>query len=212
MAKKIVLFILGYFVWVGLIGFVGMNTLNTALAGKSSPFTDTTGPIIFLIGALIVFGGPIVIFLLWFYHTPKWEKDVQATGTLAQALVLDVKNTGVYTGSRYNGTPWWRVTLQVKPTSDMPFEVVLEKPADQFFMVHQGGTINIKYDPNNKKHVVLVKPEVQFASSTGFTYSNINKQTSGGNVAQQLIELAALHQQGELTDLEFEAAKKKLFS
>ena len=29
---------------------------------------------------------------------------------------------------------------------------------------------------------------------------------------QQVIELATLHQRGELTDAEFEAAKKKLFS
>ena len=115
-------------------------------------------------------------------------------------------------------------------------------------MVRQGSTINVKYDPNNKKHVVLVKPEVQFTSSTGFASSSIktptiinmqngnippdlaqiidnalhqvaqqgnvvvNKQSSGGNTAQQLIELATLHKQGELTDSEFEAAKKKLFS
>ncbi len=248
MAKKIVLFILGYFAWIGVIGFVGMNTLDTLFADKTSPFTATTGPIVFIIAALIVFGGPIVIFMFWFYHTPKWEKDIQTTGTLAQALVVDVKNTGVYTGSRYNGTPWWRVTLQVKPTSDSSFEVVLEKSADQFFMVHQGSTINVKYDPNNKKHVVLVKPETQFGNNTGFASPSVktptvinmqngnippefaqlinnalhqvgqqgnvvgNKQTSGGNVAQQLIELATLHKQGELTDTEFEAAKKKLFS
>ena len=218
MAKKIVLFILGYFVWIGLILFVGMNYLDAALADKRSPFNATTGPLVFIIGAIIVFGAPIVIFLLWFYHAPQWEKDLQASGTLAAAVVVEVKDTGVRTGSRYNGTPWLRVTLQVQPTSDMPFEVVLEKSANQLFGVRRDSKINVKYDPNNKKHVVIVQPESQSAQATGFAYATSNViYTQNGPVprrdmAQQLLELVKLHQEGELSDAEFEAAKKKLLT
>ena len=203
MAKKIVLFIVGYLVWISLITFVGINSINTSLVDKPSPFNDTTGPIVLIIGALIVFGAPIVIFLLWFYHTPKWEKEVQATGTLAPAVVLEVKNTGVYTGSRYNGMPWWRVKLQVQPTADMQFEVVLEKPSDQFFMMRQGSKINVKYDPNNKKHVVLVQPESQFANTAGFAYSTVERPTvinmQNGNIPPDFAQLInnALHQAGQ---------------
>ncbi|MBA3869238.1 MAG: SHOCT domain-containing protein [Anaerolineae bacterium] len=221
MAKKIVIFILGYFVWLGLVMFVGMNFLNSALTDKVSPFNDTTGPIVFLIGALIIFGGPIVIFLLWFYHTPKWEKDLQISGTLAKAVVLEVKDTGIRTGgsrARNSGTPWWRVKLQVQPAGDSPFEVVMEKSANKLFMVQQGNTINVKYDPNNKKHVVIIQPEGQSFSASGFSYptSNASYMQNGSqsrrDTTQQLLELVTLHQKGELTDVEFEAAKKKILA
>ena len=218
MAKKIVLFILGYFVWVGLILFVAMNTLDSALADKSSPFNATTGPLVFLVGALVVFGAPIVLFMLWFYHTPKWEKELQESGKLAPAVVLEVKDTGVRTGSRYSGTPWLRVKLQVQPSGDMPFEVVMEKSGNQLFGVRQGSNINVKYDPDNKKHVVIVQAEGQFAPSAGFTQwpANViytqNGPTPRRDVAQQLLEMVKLHQQGQLSDSEFETAKKKLLA
>jgi hypothetical protein len=156
-----------------------------------------------------------VIFLLWFYHTPKWEKDLQISGTLAPALVLEVSDTGVRTGgsrSRNSGTPWWRVKLQVRPAGDAPFEVTMEKPATKLFGARQGSTINVKYDPDNKKHVVIVQPESQSFNVSGFTYSSSNRSTAGRDTAQLLLELVTLHQKGELTDAEFEAAKKKILA
>jgi len=217
LAKKIVLFIVAYIIWIGLIGLVGMNYLNTALADKVSPFNETTGPLVFLIGALIVFAGPIVAFMIWFYHTPKWEKDLQVSGTPASALVLEVKDTGVRTGgsrSRGTGTPWLAVKLQVQPGSEAPFQVMLEKSATHLFNVRQGAMVNVKYDPNNKKHVVVVQPDNQFANAAGVTYTPnelsdfFNMKSK--NMTQDLLELVTLHKRGELTDAEFEAAKKKL--
>lgn len=248
MAKKIILFILSYFVWIGLLGFVGMNYLNTALTGKTSPFNGTTGPLVAIIGIMIVFAAPVILFLIWFYHTPKWEKDLQVTGTSAQADVLEVTNTGVYTGSRYNGTPWLRVKLRVRPSGDMPFEITLEKSADKLMGIYEGAMVNVKYDPDNKKHVVLVKPDNQHVNGVGFTgsingrptvinmrsgnvpaeYADlintalnqmgqqgkviVNGRSEGSDLTAQLTELATLHKNGELSDAEYEAAKKKVLA
>jgi hypothetical protein len=247
MARKIIVFILGYFVWVGLLVFVGMDYLNKALIGKSSPFGIVSGLPVMIIGSMILFGAPIIIFLIFFFRTPKWEKDLQVNGTSAQADVLEVTNTGVYTGSRYNGTPWLRVKLRVRPSGDAPFEYTLEKSADKLMGVYEGATVNVKYDPDNKKHVVLVKPEGQFVKGVGFNgfsgrptvinmqsgnippqYADlinnalnqagqqgkvvVNGQGASGNLTAQLTELATLHQNGALSDAEYEAAKKKILS
>ena len=88
----------------------------------------------------------------------------------------------------------------------------------QLLMVRQGSQINVKYDPDNMKHVVILQPDSQSVNVTGFGYPTstvihmANGQPSGSTIAHQVIELAVLHQRGELSDAEFEAAKKKLFS
>jgi len=72
----------------------------------------------------------------------------------------------------------------------------------------------VKYDPNNKQHVVILS-ESDNASSYAATPSSAKAYASGSpgaEMARNLAELSHLHKSGELSDSEFEAAKKKLLS
>ncbi len=65
----------------------------------------------------------------------------------------------------------------------------------------------MKYDPDHKQHVVIVE-EIQSSSST-YT-AGTYRGASGTSISDELAELARLHQNGDLSDDEFERAKKKL--
>jgi hypothetical protein len=218
MAKKIVAFVIGYMVLVGLFMY-GTNSFIKPFPGPFSSLNFINNPMLFMVGIMVVFVAPILLFLYWFYHTPKWEKDLQVTGIMATARVLEMKYAGFSTGSKYNSTPWYRVKLQVQPSGDAPFEFVMEKSSAKLRGVYEGSTIHVKYDPNNKKHVVIAQASADSSSAfASFSYTAApviqmsGRKVSGSTLTQQLTDLSGMHQRGELTDEEFEAMKKQLLS
>jgi hypothetical protein len=241
MARKVVLFVLFYFIWIfAIIG--GLAPLLDS--AKLSPSGGSSQASLVGFGIMITASAPIFIFLLFFFRTPKWEKEVQETGKIAPAQVIDLRSTGVGTGSRYNPTMYYRLELQVQPPGEEPFKAVLEKPLDAFGAARPGAIIQVKYDPNNKHHVVIPKETMSIASYTPTGRRPVVITAQGGNasqdlmqfveaamsqveqqasslgrgadnsagVAQQLMNLSEMHKRGELTDSEFEAAKKKLLA
>jgi hypothetical protein len=247
MAKKVVLFMAFYLIWIAVFVAAIMSQLGNGVQSVDMILNyGANGTIALVVGSIVVCGAPIIIFLYFFYRTPRWEKEVQETGRTAPAQVLEVRNTGVGTGSRYNPTMYYRLKLRVQPPGDEPFEATLEKPLSVFGVVSPGSVTQVKYDPNNKRHVVIAH---EAASGSGYAstgrrpvvittqgghasqdlmqfveaaISQAERQTGGvapamsrsdnNDIAEQLMNLSELRRRGELTDSEFEAAKKKLLA
>jgi len=195
---KVILFIILYIVWV-----------MVALAASFGIFTTPDGnvSIFAIIIYLILIMVPVWLFTKWFNGTPAWAKKVEAEGKQAPATILSVKDTGMLINRTIEVI---RLNLRVEPPDDAPFEVSQERRISLFSGLgsySEGARVQVKYDPNNKHHVVIL-------SDTAYTSrpaaKSFGTESPGAEMARSLAELSHLHKSGELSDSEFEAAKKKL--
>ena len=199
---KVVVFILLYIVWV-----------MVALAGSFGIFTTSDGNVSFfaIIIYLVLIMIPVWLFTKWFNGTPAWVKKVEAEGKQAPATILSVKDTGMLINRTIEVI---RVKLRVEPPNDAPFEVSQEKRIS--FLTGLGGYsagahVKVKYDPDNKNHVVILgesdtTPDYQARPSS----ASAEVFNANSDVTHNLAELSKLHKSGELSDSEYAAAKKKL--
>jgi putative oligomerization/nucleic acid binding protein len=193
-----------YGVWVVAAGYV--------LFGLCTACLDP-GPLqlLSIVGYLVVILIPIWPFIKWMTAAPSWVKKVEADGKPATATILSVKNTGIVIN---NTVAVVKLQLRVEPPNEAPFEVSLEK---QFSMLtglggySAGAHINVKYDPANKNHSVIISDPDGTSDYRAKPRSAVAQASnSGSDVTQKLAELSKLHKSGELSDSEFAAAKKKL--
>ncbi len=225
MLMKILLFVVLYVVWVLVTMAVVFGALTVGLAPGVVPFP-----------AIAVWLVVIMIPAWWFNryltHAPGWTNGVLATGTQATATVLSVKNSGV--SFNYGRRVVVKIQLRVEPDGEAPFEASLEKITSWLSGPSEGDTIQVKYDPRNKKHVVILsQSDLGYSTGPGAFRSGLShtvgysrgsaagqagvgpasqnhRAVSGVVIADQLANLAQLHRSGDLSDAEFEAAKKKL--
>jgi hypothetical protein len=97
--------------------------------------------------------------LLWFvispYLTAGWINRVRANGRAATAEVMQ---GGIMEGTSYRGDDrWLEMRVEVRPKGERPFRANMKIKLSQavFGMLQQGSQVTVRYDPQDRSHVVL---------------------------------------------------------
>lgn len=98
------------------------------------------------------------MFKVMFGLTPGWIKDVEKKGKPASAVVKSdpqavLKGVGSYEGR----DGWIDVQVEVQPADEPAFEAKMKCKLSQavFGAMRLGQTVNVRYDPKDKKRVLL---------------------------------------------------------
>jgi hypothetical protein len=149
MLKKIIIFIALFCVWVMAVVFLLFGVFTAGLPAGQIPFPAIA---VYIVATMI----PVWPFVEWMNATPGWMKKVQAEGKPATATILNVKHTGVVIS---HAGAVVKLQLRVEPPDEAPFEVGQDRllpTSAGWGGLHIGARIRVKYDPNNKKHVVIL--------------------------------------------------------
>jgi len=202
---KLLLFFGIYCVWVLIALGISLYILPI----------DKVAPLTILLYLFLIMT-PIWLMGKFQNRTPGWIKRVQDEGKDATATIIKVGDTGITINNRVVVI---LVQMRVEPLAGgEPFEIILEKNISilsGFGDFYEGAKFKVKYDPNNKKHVVFMKDFSTSNYSHGSTSTNYESQNTGHggeNIEKQLGKLSNLHKSGELSDAEFEQAKKKILN
>ena len=249
MRNNILRFVMFYLVWAVVVVGVFLYTLNTGIQSvNKAPFgADLSGS--FATPFIVMFGGlglPWILFWVLMSRKPGWNKQVLMNGKQAPATVLSVSDTGV----RYGNMDFVvKLQLQVQPADEPVFQTWLETTVSKVDIPRPGDVYVVKYDPNNKDHILLVSQSdiaagygtMPTAATPSMSYQTSNfagnpnqlvqqlmnaaaqsgasvsvqdlrglKANGGKDIATELANLAQLHKSGDLSDTEYDAAKKKL--
>ncbi|MFA5830138.1 MAG: hypothetical protein WC843_06675 [Candidatus Gracilibacteria bacterium] len=142
MAKKIILFIILYFIYVPLLMFLG----GPLLVGITSNWL-----IIFPI-FIVLMVVPFIVFFATYNRPSKKQRQLLLNGKDAQAVVTKVEDTGVTVNGIYFNL---RLSLQIKPKDGQSFEAKTESLFSRVNLPRPGDVFAVKYDPNDKSEVML---------------------------------------------------------
>lgn len=90
---------------------------------------------------------------------PNWIDDVRQNGAMGVAVVMSNPQEILQSVGGYQGRDSWiDVQAQIEPADGPAFEAMMKCQLSQatFGMLASGMRVNIKYDPNDKSHVVLI--------------------------------------------------------
>jgi hypothetical protein len=163
------------------------------IASITQPGLMTWIPLAFMLGAMGIGLIAYVIIINW---SPSWTRDVKDNGQKAMATVVNINDTSMDLGRR---NFYVTLHLRVQPSNNVPFEISLDTRVSRVAIPRVGDTYMVKYDPENRDHLVLL----DWANT-------ISTGTSRANMTQELTHLAELHRKGDLSDAEYAAAKRKL--
>lgn len=208
MILKVLGFVAGYIAWIMLVMIFIFNTPTVAPAlGIHDTKTGTEIPPLVIGIMLVAFIAPSLLFNRVVNGKPRWTKGVLADGKQASATITRVDDTGL----TINNTYYVKLHLRVEPSGESSFEAVITAPVSRIAVPSNGDTLWVKYDPKNKKHItILDQTDVQPLSEQP-SYQTL-RSSPVTDVANELAKLAELHRNGDLTDAEYQAAKKKLLS
>jgi hypothetical protein len=152
-ARKVVLFIIGYFLYVPLV--FGGIAVGVYVADKYVDVSENPVPgWLMLVLLIVIIGAPAVIFSITWNRPPRWAQKVQKGGQPGTATIVNVADTGVSSGGGL--TICVRLTLRVQPAGGgTPFDATIETPNSRVGFMRPGDVLAVKYDPLNLKHVVL---------------------------------------------------------
>lgn len=86
---------------------------------------------------------------------PLWVKQVMQSGAEARAIIIEnnaMKGIGGYKG----GDIWLDLPVRVLPANESAFEAQMKCRLTQTMMLRDGNEVSVRYDPSNKKRVVLM--------------------------------------------------------
>jgi hypothetical protein len=149
MLKKIIIFITFFCVWVLAVVFLIFGVFTAGLPVGQIPFPAIA---VYIVATLV----PVWLFWEWMNAKPGWMKKVRAEGKLATATILHVKNTGVVINTAGEVV---KLHLRVEPSDEAPFEVGQDRlipTPSELGGLYAGARVRVKYDPNNKKRVVIL--------------------------------------------------------
>jgi hypothetical protein len=156
--------------------------------------------------AAIVIG--YAVLLSWQVYRLDW---LRSNGVHARGVVVDVNRP--WFNSVINNV-YIRRTLRLRierPDGVRPYEVRFRGTFMIGDIPSPGATLRVLIDPAHPKHVVVdSKPaaETQYAAARQ-TY-HAAAPAAAPDITDQLRKLTTMHQEGDLTDAEFAAAKKRL--
>ena len=99
------------------------------------------------------------MFKMIFGLTPGWIKNVEKNGKTAVAVVISDPQEVLKGVAGYQGKDGWiDVQARGEPADDAPFEAGMKCKLSQaiFGMLAIGMKVNVRYDPQDKKRVLLV--------------------------------------------------------
>ena len=225
---KVLLFIAFYIFWV-------MASLAVIFGVFTDPETKNISPLAIML-YLVVILIPVAIFSKLLTGTPRWTKKVLAEGKTATATVISSKYAGYSINRKYYNT----LKLHVEPPDDTPFDFTVDKPDYEYGSVSTNSRLDVKYDPQHKRHVVILgvahtaramldkrdqqssldqtDEEARIAAARKASQAGHNRanqahnhdQPQAAGIGMELSKLAEMHKNGDLTDDEFDRAKKKL--
>ncbi len=109
-----------------------------------------------IIGLVIAMFIPWIIFWTTLNRAPAWKQDVLENGRQASATVIGISDTGISFGRTSFVI---QMRLQVRPPDEAPFEATLERTVSRIDIPTTGDSYLVKYDPNDKSHILLVSEE-----------------------------------------------------
>ncbi|MEO8607839.1 MAG: DUF3592 domain-containing protein [Chloroflexota bacterium] len=145
MITKILLFLAFYIVWV--IG--SLAVIFGAFTSDQQPGVVPFPAIALYLIAILI---PVWLFNRWVMREPGWSKTVLADGKQATATIVSVKDAGF----SLNKARFYKIKLRIEPRDEEPFEVTQEKSLAYYSLPSIGTTIQVKYDPDHRQHVVIL--------------------------------------------------------
>jgi hypothetical protein len=79
------------------------------------------------------------------------KKKILESGVQARALITNVEDTGV----TINNEPRVKLTLQVQPEGEVPFEAAKKTLVSRLSIPSVGDTLWVRYDPADRSHVEI---------------------------------------------------------
>ena len=107
-------------------------------------------------GAIIV----LILLAAWklfrMFGNPKkmTTEEIEKNGVLAEAIVLNVNETGLY----INDLPQVKLQVQVQPDKGRNFVAEVQQviPNAEKEPLHAGSRLIVKFDPGNRKEVIVL--------------------------------------------------------
>ncbi len=223
---KTLLFFVFYVFWV----MGSLAVIFGAFTSRQDPGNISFLAIILYLVVILI---PIWLFNRWVNGQPGWVKTVLAEGKQAPATIQNITDSWV----SVNRARLIKLSLHVEPPDEAPFDTSINKLASWLSVPDVGSPIQVKYDPANKKHIVIVSNSDPSYSASPTPRSNANARfdsqgnlntefealrkmpeagshrangASGKSISEELADLVQMHKSGDLSATEFEAAKKKL--
>jgi len=109
-----------------------------------------------MVGTVIVAASlaGLIVYNVIVYIPPMWVKRVSTTGKQATATV---KANDYLKGVGYEGGDLWlTLPVTVQPGDEPSFETDMACKLSQSLAAQAGTQVPVRYDPNNRKKVVLV--------------------------------------------------------
>ena len=154
MAKRIIVFIVLYFLYVPAM-FASLVFGFYAVAGhvdvqRYAP-QPPWGIVILVLLFVLLLGLPIMLFVIGFNRAPGWQKWVLRDGAMAVAQITEVQDTGVSQATAI----FVRLTLRVQPAASAAFDATIEAPFARVALPHVGEHLHVRFDPHNHRHIAL---------------------------------------------------------
>lgn len=141
MKRQAIVIVILVLVLIAAIMIVGMLRIQLAIALP-------------VIGALTL--ANIVYGVVSPHLRPGWIKRVQKSGREASAVALS-SGQDYMKGVSYSGADIWiNLPARVEPEGEHPFEAKMKCRLSQSLVIKTGMKVPVRYDPDDRKKVVLV--------------------------------------------------------
>jgi hypothetical protein len=131
------------------------------------------------------------------------DRELLASGLVGSAVVQSIAPTAISFGSGANADPVVAFTLEVRLAAQAPYTVQLQQRVPHLMVasVQPGATVTVRVDATDQQRVAIDFAQAPTAQPAA---------ASSDDALGKLERLAALHEQGALTDDEFSEEKRRL--
>lgn len=84
-----------------------------------------------------------------------WVDNLSRSGVEAQAIIIE-NNAPNGVAGYGGGDVWLDPPVRVQPVNEPAFEAQMKCRPSQSVMLQKGGTVTVRYDPDNKNQVILM--------------------------------------------------------
>lgn len=113
----------------------------------------------YVTNALLGFAVLIIVFVVGYtlvgFFRPNWVKQVMQNGKEAQAIV-SANTTHKRTDGNQGKDVWLDLPVKIQTTGEGTFEAKMKCRLSQTLSLQNGTKVTVRYNPANKKQVVLV--------------------------------------------------------
>jgi len=128
----------------------------------------------------------------------------------AEATITNVQDTG----TTINDNPRVKLTLQVHPEGEQPFEITKKATVSRIHIPKIGDPMSVRYDAAapERSLVLLKRTPEQLAAAAAPAAVAVAPQPPAPDPLDQIKKLNDLREAGALTDEEFQTQKKRILA